>query len=204
MYTCSVCKNQGHTKRNKNCPLKQKENVNVNIYKKPVILYDPAHFIYFSIVKEQDLTPYAISLCMKNNTARWCYTHGNNKYMVCNKDALRPNKNIVSIALIIPKPTNAVFSILIWDFIYITPSQENNVRSSSCECPICYEKTESNKLVKLNCNHSFCLSCVQGCISSIQATEQIFVCPMCRQQPATVTLSDPVVYNTLVDTLYKL
>ena len=166
-----------------------------------MILYDPTHVIYFSIIKEQELTPYTISVCMKNNTARWCYTRGNNKYMVCNKDTPRPNKNIVSVAFIIPKPTNAAFSILVWDFIY-TPTK--SVRTSSCECPICYEQTESNKLVKLSCNHSFCLSCVQGCISSIQATEQIFVCPMCRQQPTTVSLSNPIVYNTLADTLYKL
>jgi hypothetical protein len=195
VYTCSVCKNQGHTKRSKFCPANQ------TTYKKPVILYDHINFIYFSIIKETDLTPYTIALCMKNNTARWCYSRGNNKYMVCNKDALRPNKNAVSIAIVIPKPTNAVLSILMWELIYLPP---NSVRSLSCECPICYAKFKSNKLVKLDCHHSFCLPCIQGCISSVQPTEQIFVCPLCRQQPSTVTLSDPILYNTLASVLYKL
>ena len=216
MYTCSNCNGIGHNKRNKNCPVNRviqetqgtpiqsiKTTVPelVTTYKKPVIIYDNIHSIYFSIVKEQYLTPYVISICMKNNTARWCYTRGDHKYMVSNNGADRPNKNNIHIAFIIPRPTNAVLSILIWDLIYIPPT---TVRSSSCECPICYEKIISNKLVKMSCEHSFCLQCIQGCITSIQTTEQIFVCPMCRQQSNSITLSNPTIYNTIANTLYKL
>ena len=81
---------------------------------------------------------------------------------------------------------------------------ENELQMVVEECPICYEKIISNKLVKMSCEHSFCLQCIQGCITSIQTTEQIFVCPMCRQQSNSITLSNPTIYNTIANTLYKL
>jgi len=213
-FTCSVCHTFGHTKRNKNCPGKQMQDPiqntpHLQIYKKPVIVYDNIASQYYSILDQTVLHPNIISICIKNNIARWCYTLGNNKYVVCSENTERPhdtpnNIYLFKLALCIPRPTAAIMSILLWQFIYIPENNLDIVRKSSCECPICYETFHSNKLIQINCSHSFCIPCVQGYIKSIQTTEQLPVCPMCRQGIHTLSIYDVTNYNTLADTLYKL
>ena len=72
--------------------------------------------------------------------------------------------------------------------ITISKNENNNFKkltkdeilSNTKECPICFEKL--NNFVILDCNHVFCLNCIQKtCISFIDNFDNQ-LCPICRKQ----------------------
>jgi hypothetical protein len=218
MVKCSACNTNGHTKRSKICPFYQHQNSNTNPmpneiqikqHKKPVIIHDPSISMYYSIVDETDFhfNGKVVLLCFKNGTARWCYTSGDNKYHLCPYNSNRPDnaaiQYTIKVALWIPKPTNAQLSILLWEFIYI-PNIIYDVSLTHRDCPVCFETFHSNNLIKFNCNHYFCIDCVQGYVRTIQSTDQTPGCPMCREKITHVSMSQPNIYNDLSNTVCKL
>jgi hypothetical protein len=61
------------------------------------------------------------------------------------------------------------------------------------DCCICMSLCPSMKKVTTNCNHSFCVECVQGYIDT--CTERDLTCPMCRTKIMNVTLYDVEIHN---------
>jgi hypothetical protein len=52
-------------------------------------------------------------------------------------------------------------------------------QASETQCPICYEDTQN--LIKTNCGHSFCQSCVTQTITILPNNKPL-CCAMCRSQ----------------------
>jgi len=203
---CSACGLQGHNKRNKICPAIKTPNNTLNTFKpyiKPVILYSHVNSEYYSIFDVN--IPYEmIHLMIEQNIIRWAfYSYKTKLYCVCDRDIFPNNidDGIIKIAFIIPKPTVAIIHLKAWELIYTPPVVDNSIQ---IDCSICYESLPSNKFITMNCNHSFCLSCIQGCIHSIKVSEQQVTCPLCRTVVTQVNVPDIPIYNSLAETLYKL
>jgi len=60
---------------------------------------------------------------------------------------------------------------------------------AACDCAICYESTIDANCVTLNCNHSFCGSCV---VNIIKNNNKVISpsCALCREPIQTITYSD--------------
>lgn len=58
-----------------------------------------------------------------------------------------------------------------------------------CDCAICYETTSGDKCVTLNCNHSFCGTCVVSIIKNNNKIREPS-CALCREPIKTITYSD--------------
>jgi hypothetical protein len=143
-----------------------------------------------------------ISLLMAQGIVRWAYYSYKTKlYCVCN-NGIKPQideDSIMKLAFIISRPTNAVINMKAWDIVY----QPLDTLKQK-DCSICYDSLQSNKFITMNCKHSFCFECFQGCIHSIKNTEQCPTCPMCRAIVTQVNVPDIFIYNSLAETLYKL
>lgn len=63
------------------------------------------------------------------------------------------------------------------------------------ECAICYENISSIDLVKLNCSHIFCGSCIKG---TLKAHNNIYcgpACALCRAPMTSFSVKNPEIYN---------
>ena len=63
-------------------------------------------------------------------------------------------------------------------------NNENEDVKESCECPICYDKKESNNFVKLGCNHEFCKDCVISTMKTNHSTN--LCCALCRGEVRSI------------------
>lgn len=52
------------------------------------------------------------------------------------------------------------------------------------ECSVCYDEIQSEKMVRLNCNHEFCGDCISTHIKKTKSEN--VMCPMCRTDINTV------------------
>ena len=67
------------------------------------------------------------------------------------------------------------------------------------ECAICYENIECMDLVKLNCNHKFCGSCIK---QSLNAHNNMYCgpsCALCRKEIDSFTVKTQEIYNLVAD-----
>ena len=65
------------------------------------------------------------------------------------------------------------------------------------ECAICYESIECMDLVKLNCNHKFCGSCIK---QSLKAHNNMYCgpsCALCRKEIESFTVKKIEIYNLM-------
>jgi len=66
----------------------------------------------------------------------------------------------------------------------ITVTQEimtentEDIENQAFECPVCYESISSNVMVKTQCDHTFCYSCI---LKSVK-TNNNHGCPLCREK----------------------
>jgi hypothetical protein len=60
------------------------------------------------------------------------------------------------------------------------------------ECPICLDNVKCIKLVKLNCDHKFCVRCV---IKSVKMNRNNYSCALCRCVVETVRVYDTDTYD---------
>jgi len=205
---CSVCGTVGHNKRNKLCTAKQLVPLILKPYKRPIILFNSVITEYYSIFDKDNMSDEMIYLLMERDLIRWAYySTKTNLYCVCNKGENPPiniyiEGYIIKIAFIITKPSRAVLHMKTWELIYTPPNTLTN--DTLKECPICYDTLQSSQLIQMNCNHSFCLHCIQGCIHSVKNNDNPPFCSMCRTVVTQVTIPDILLYNTLADTLYKI
>ena len=205
MVQCSACQTYGHNKRSSKCPARISSQETIRPYIKPVILWNQQTSQYYSVV-DQHIPPQVISTLISQDIARWAlYSHQTKLYCVFDKDYNPTTNNLsnkqgnIKIAFLIPKPTTAVIHFKAWDLIYSPP-----VSSHSKECFICYDSVPSHCFITTNCKHSFCFSCIQGCIHSGKLTQQLFTCPMCRTLVTSVNIYDVIIHNTLSEILYQL
>ena len=73
----------------------------------------------------------------------------------------------------------------------LVPTEEEGVR----ECAICYENVTCIDMVKLNCSHIFCGSCIKG---SLKAHNNIYcgpACALCRAPMTSFSVKNPEIYN---------
>lgn len=63
-----------------------------------------------------------------------------------------------------------------------TPPTFTNPRVEFEDCPICYEPLKEETIAKLNCSHSFCITCVNNCIDC-----GMMNCSMCRTPITTIS-----------------
>ena len=62
--------------------------------------------------------------------------------------------------------------------------EEQQQNDRDCECSICFESYKKDKIVKLNCNHTFCGDCV---IETIKTTKLANArCALCRADIKTI------------------
>ena len=200
---CSACGLHGHNKRNKTCSARTINETQSTIvrYRKPIILFDPHISQYYSVFEKAHISTEVLTILRNHNPAsiRWAfYSLETNLYCISNNPSNYNPNYIVHIAFPIIRPTNAVMHIKSWNLTY-SPQLV-----SSSECPICYETIHSYTSVHFNCNHNYCFTCIHSFISSIKDTEQPATCPMCRTVVTDVHLPDPIVYNSLAETLYQL
>jgi hypothetical protein len=66
------------------------------------------------------------------------------------------------------------------------------------ECPICMESFSSDKIFTTNCEHKFCIVCLQKHMSSCANTNKKRSCPLCRTQIDKLTSKQPVNEDTVM------
>jgi hypothetical protein len=60
------------------------------------------------------------------------------------------------------------------------------------ECPICLDNVKCIKLVKLNCDHKFCVRCI---VKSVKMVRNNYSCALCRCVVETVRVYDTDTYD---------
>ena len=65
------------------------------------------------------------------------------------------------------------------------------------ECPICMETFSSDKIFTTNCEHKFCIACLQKHMSSCVTANKKMSCPLCRTQIAKLTSKQPMNEDTI-------
>jgi len=81
--------------------------------------------------------------------------------------------------------------------IVLDISQRSRVRK---ECAICLERKTTTEFACMNCNHSFCVSCVQQLLESQTETR----CPCCRRNTTNITVTSQAIqyrYRNIVNPL---
>lgn len=63
--------------------------------------------------------------------------------------------------------------------VSLTIPQASDTETQEIQCPICYE--DMNNVIKTNCSHSFCQSCITQTIT-ILPDKKLLCCAMCRTQ----------------------
>jgi hypothetical protein len=98
--------------------------------------------------------------------------------------ANRPSGNYI-------KPTHKIPSVCIC-------IEETNELEQLVECPICLDEKQIFDSVQLNCNHSFCVTCI---IKHMDITKinQLPNCPLCRTDIKMFEVKSIETYNLLQD-----
>jgi len=65
------------------------------------------------------------------------------------------------------------------------------------DCPICYEQIGSMDLVRLNCNHKFCGSCIQSVLKTHCVKDCIPSCALCRQSITNMMTKNNDTFNII-------
>jgi hypothetical protein len=69
---------------------------------------------------------------------------------------------------------------------HIEKTIEPRVEEGPFECSVCYEEVQDAKIIKLGCNHEFCVSCVSTHICKTKTADVL--CPLCRGEIKTITI----------------
>jgi Zinc finger, C3HC4 type (RING finger) len=74
-----------------------------------------------------------------------------------------------------------------------------NVETKKCvtfneNCPICFEKLDTDTLVEIQCKHQFCESCVENIFDNCSKTP---VCSICRSEYKTLDVNNEETANKL-------
>jgi hypothetical protein len=92
--------------------------------------------------------------------------------------------------------TNAIITT-IPKYDIVTLFSKCNENKKIEECSICYENIKPNKMVKLNCNHHFCSSCIIRILKT-NINNPICKCALCRNKITTFETSKISIYDKLL------
>lgn len=92
------------------------------------------------------------------------------------------------------------------DFYKQLPIQlENNIRyANDCDCNICFDSFPSDEIVKTNCNHIYCWSCMESYAESNKDKTCKPNCPACRSEFKELTVYDEDIYRHLTNSIQRL
>ena len=68
------------------------------------------------------------------------------------------------------------------------------------DCSICYNEIKKFDMVTLNCNHSFCVTCVKKTLTTCK-TDKTPCCALCRGEISKFNIKNPEVLNNLKENL---
>lgn len=68
------------------------------------------------------------------------------------------------------------------------------------ECSICYNENKICDMVTLNCNHSFCVTCIKKILTTCK-TDKKPCCALCRADISKFNIKNPEVLNNLKENL---
>jgi hypothetical protein len=96
--------------------------------------------------------------------------------------------------------------ILTGDLYKLLPIQlENNIRyANDCDCNICFETFPSDEIVKTNCNHIYCWSCMESYAETNKDKTCKPNCPTCRSEFKELTVYDEDIYRHLTFSIQRL
>lgn len=68
------------------------------------------------------------------------------------------------------------------------------------DCPICYEAIENANIIRTNCGHDFCQTCLTKCLSMVQQDQNKQpCCAMCRAQTVALTFKNPAICQVIME-----
>jgi hypothetical protein len=67
------------------------------------------------------------------------------------------------------------------------------------ECSICYEETNSQMFVKLDCDHKFCNKCMKSVLKTCRTNDTDPSCALCRNQIKKMTMNNEAVRNEMCE-----
>jgi len=76
--------------------------------------------------------------------------------------------------------------------ICIVKSTETDITITSDKCSICFEDTHQSNACLTNCNHRFCVVCIQTYHKTLENKSEM-PCPMCRTSIVNVTSSSNII-----------
>ncbi len=76
--------------------------------------------------------------------------------------------------------------------ICVVKSSETDLTNTFDQCSICFEDTIQSNACLTNCNHMFCINCIQTYHKTLHNKTQM-PCPMCRTSIVNVTSSSDVI-----------
>lgn len=79
----------------------------------------------------------------------------------------------------------------------VTELDLDTVEEVECECSICYENIKCMDMVKLNCTHHFCGTCIKRSLTAHSNRLDIPRCALCREQIIKFSVKSIDVYNLI-------
>ena len=69
------------------------------------------------------------------------------------------------------------------------------------DCPICYEAIEDANIIRTNCGHDFCQTCLTKCLSMVQQDQnnKQLCCAMCRAQTVALTFKNQAICQVIME-----
>ncbi len=65
------------------------------------------------------------------------------------------------------------------------------------ECAICFDNINSSERVVLNCEHQFCVTCINDYIKKYNKQQELS-CALCRKRITTVGVKNAETYNAIL------
>jgi len=76
---------------------------------------------------------------------------------------------------------------------------ENEEENEEKDCPICYESIKCDDLIKLNCSHQFCGSCIATILERNNNNNIIPTCALCRASMCSFDIQNLEVYHLVAN-----
>ena len=76
---------------------------------------------------------------------------------------------------------------------------ENEEENEEKDCPICYESINCDDLIKLNCSHQFCGSCIATILERNNNNNIIPTCALCRASICSFDIQNLEVYHLVAN-----
>lgn len=194
-YNCSACGNSGHNRNNRNCPLFVNETAPNDMRRRNYYIYQNQHR---NELRNNQIEEENMNLQMRDRLNQILYdpieeydipflTTQEIRYILMN----------VRFQEII-QTTTCHFKQM---QLTVKNSLEN---STNIECGICYETQNSTNIIKTNCDHQICTTCIIDYANNNNKTKQMPNCPFCRTELNNLTVETEDKKQELITAFNKL